>query len=216
MTKPYHEDHLKTLTDIRSIMERSTRFISLSGLSGVAVGICAMIGAAVAFYYIEKNPFGGEQLYFETARETQRWGLKFYQFFFLDAVLVLFTSIICGIYFTTRKARKKGQKVWDKLTWRLLVNLAIPLFAGAIFCYALYEYKVAGLIAPSTLIFYGLALVNASKYTLRDLKFLGLLEIGIGLIALFNLGFGLEFWTIGFGLLHIGYGFYMWWKYERE
>ncbi|MEM8524051.1 MAG: hypothetical protein AAGG68_05390 [Bacteroidota bacterium] len=216
MTKPYHEDHLKTLTDIRSIMERSTRFISLSGLSGVGAGLCALIGAAVAFYYIGKQPFAGQQLYYETGRDAYRWGMDFYQFFLLDGFLVLVGALACGIFFTTQKARKKGQKVWDKLTLRLLVNLAIPLFTGAIFCYALYEYKVVGLIAPATLIFYGLALVNASKYTLRDLKYLGLIEIGIGLLALFNLGYGLEFWTIGFGILHIGYGFYMWWKYEKE
>lgn len=216
MTKLHQENHLKTLTDIRSIMERSTRFISLSGLSGVGAGLCALIGAAFAFYYIGKEPFAGRQLYYELTNENYPWGLNFYQFFLLDGALVLISALSCGIFFTTRKARQKGQKIWDKLTLRLLINLAIPLFTGAIFCYALYQYKVIGLIAPATLIFYGLGLVNASKYTLRDLKYLGLLEIGLGLIALFNLGYGLEFWTIGFGLLHIAYGFYMWWKYERK
>src|SRR4030095_704001 len=34
-----------TLHDIKSIMERSSRFISLSGWSGVAAGICALAGA---------------------------------------------------------------------------------------------------------------------------------------------------------------------------
>ncbi|MEL6718582.1 MAG: hypothetical protein AAFO82_02775 [Bacteroidota bacterium] len=216
MTKPYHEDHLKTLTDIRSIMERSTRFISLSGLSGVGAGLCALIGASIAFYYIGKEPFAGQQLYYETRTGSYRWGIGFYQFFLLDGALVLLSALGCGIFFTTRKAKRKGQKIWDRLTLRLLINLAIPLFTGALFCYALFTYKVIGLIAPSTLIFYGLALVNASKYTLRDLKFLGVLEIGLGLIALFNLGYGLEVWTIGFGVLHIVYGAYMWWKYERE
>lgn len=215
MTKPYHEDHLKTLTDIRSIMERSTRFISLSGLSGVGAGLCALIGASIAFYYIGKEPFAGHQLYYETTKTSYRWGMSFYQFFLLDGALVLISALTCGIFFTTRKAKRKGQKIWDRLTLRLLVNLAIPLFAGGIFCYALFTYRVIGLIAPATLIFYGLSLVNASKYTLRDLKYLGLLEIGLGLIALFNVGYGLEFWTLGFGVLHIVYGAYMWWKYER-
>ncbi|MEM9884960.1 MAG: hypothetical protein AAF849_03645 [Bacteroidota bacterium] len=216
MTKPYHEDHLKTLTDIRSIMERSTRFISLSGLSGVGAGLCALIGAAVAFYYIGKTPFEGHQLYYESTKTSYRWGMSFYQFFLLDGALVLISALACGIFFTTRKAQQKGQKIWDRLTLRLLVNLAIPLLTGAVFCYALFEYRVIGLIAPATLIFYGLSLVNASKYTLRDLKYLGLLEIGLGLLALFNVGYGLEFWTLGFGVLHIVYGTYMWWKYERK
>lgn len=215
MTKIHHQESLQALSDIRTMMERSTRFISLSGLSGVSAGLCALIGASVAFYYLGKTPFAGEQYYYETLQGSPRWAIPWQQFFLLNGALILTSAIAAAIFFTTRRARQKGQKIWDRLTWRLLVNLGIPLFAGAIFCFALYQQSIIGFVAPATLIFYGLALVNASKYSLRDLKFLGLLEMLLGCLGLFYIGFGLELWTIGFGILHIIYGSYMWWKYER-
>jgi hypothetical protein len=70
------------------------------------------------------------------------------------------------------------------------------------------------LVAPATLIFYGLALVNAERYTLTDIKYLGYCQIGLGLISLFFLGWGLVAWTFGFGVLHIVYGLIMHKKYK--
>ena len=150
------------------------------------------------------------------AESANKWGMGYLKFFFLDAALVLIFAISFGIFFTTRKAKKKGQKIWDKLSQRLLINLLIPLVAGGIFCLALLKHGMFSLVAPATLIFYGLALVNASKYTLTDIHYLGLIEIVLGLIALFYIGYGLEFWAIGFGVLHIVYGLMMYFKYETE
>ena len=210
-----NREHLANLQQIRSLMERSSRFISLSGLSGVAAGLIALIGAAVAYIYLNAQPFSG--IYLRQAdADSEKWGLNFYEFFALDAGLVLIFAIIGGIFFTTRKALEKGQKIWDKLTFRLLLNLAIPLVTGAIFCLALLLYGLPGLIAPTTLIFYGLSLINGSKYTLNDIRYLGGTEILLGLFGLFNIGYGLEIWSIGFGVMHILYGTAMWWKYERE
>ena len=110
---------------------------------------------------------------------------------------------------------KKEQKIWDALTRRLLINLMIPLITGGLFCLALFYHGYIALIAPATLIFYGLALINSSKYTFNDVRYLGISEIVLGMIALFMLGYGLEVWAIGFGLLHILYGSLMYFKYER-
>ena len=123
--------------------------------------------------------------------------------------------MISGIYFTTRKAKRKGQKIWDKTSQRLLLNLAIPLVVGGIYCLQLIRSGNLGLVAPTTLIFYGLALINASKYTLSDIRYLGFSEILLGLIGLIFIGNGLELWALGFGVLHIVYGIVMYVKYER-
>lgn len=213
MTKSQHQ-HLETLSEIRSLMERSSRFISLSGLSGVAAGIVALIGAAMVYIYLEISPFDGNFVYYEMARSADKWGMNYITFFLLDATLVVILAFASGIFFTVRKAKRKGQRIWDALTQRLLINMAIPLATGGIFCLALFSHGYIGLIAPATLVFYGLALINASKYTLQDVRFLGISEVILGLIALFNLGSGLEFWAIGFGLLHILYGTLMYFKYE--
>ena len=216
MVMDKRNQHLEHLSEIRSMMERSSRFISLSGLSGVAAGIFALIGAAAVFAYLDLVPFAHKKPYYVVAETINRWGMGYLEFFILDAALVLVFAVSGGIFFTTRKARRKGQKIWDKITQRLLINLLIPLIAGGVFCLGLLNHGAIGLVAPATLIFYGLGLVNASKYTLNDIRYLGLSEIALGLIALFNIGFGLEFWAIGFGILHIVYGLAMYFKYERR
>lgn len=205
----------ETLDEIRSLMERSSRFISLSGLSGVAAGLFAIIGAALVYIYLDMTPFDGKRLYYVEAIHSTKWGMNYITFFLLDIVFILTGAITCGIFFTTRKAKQKGQKIWDALSQRLLINLFIPLAAGGIFCLGLFYHGFFGLLAPTTLVFYGLALVNASKYTLNDIRNLGYCEIILGLLSLFFLGYGLEVWVIGFGILHIIYGSLMYWKYER-
>jgi len=144
-----------------------------------------------------------------------RGGIHYLTFFMVDAAIVLILAISSGIFFTTRQARKKGLKMWDASSRRLLINMAIPLVAGGIFCLGLLYHDLFGLVAPATLVFYGLACLNASKYTLNDIRYLGILEITLGLIATFFLGFGLEFWAFGFGVLHIVYGLIMYYKYEQ-
>ncbi len=216
MVMDKRNEHLETLSEIRSLMERSSRFISLSGLSGVAAGLFALLGAALVYIYLGILPFQQQKLYYVVAESADKWGLDYITFFLLDATLVLALALAGGIFFTTRKAKKKGQKVWDPLTQRLLISMAIPLMAGGMFCLGLWYHGLFGLVAPATLVFYGLSCINASKYTLKDISNLGIFEVVLGIIALFNIGYGLEFWAIGFGLLHIIYGVVMYYKYERS
>lgn len=201
-------DHLQDLSEIRSMMERSSRFLSLSGLSGIFAGICALVGAFAAARYL-----------------NMRWDLSYqypirsdanlYWFFVLNAASVLSLSLAGGVYFTTRQARKKGQRIWDATTRRLLINLFIPLVAGGLFCLLLLIHA-PWLIASATLIFYGLALINGSKYTFNDVRYLGLCEIVLGLICGYfaETGLSLLFWALGFGVLHIVYGLLMYKRYE--
>jgi len=209
------ENHLETLSEIRSLMERSSRFISLSGLSGVFAGTCALFGAAATYWYFGLVPFVHKD-YYEEYNFVPKLGLESLEFLLITASLVLLFAFAGGVYFTTKKAKKKGQKIWDKLSQKLLINLLIPLVTGAIFCFALLIEGKYGMIAPAMLIFYGLGLVNGGKYTLNDIHYLGLCQIALGLIALFVPGYGLEFWAIGFGVLHIIYGIIMYNKYEKN
>ena len=215
---PSAHDQLKELREIRSLMERSSRFIGLSGLSGVAAGVCALVGATVAYMYLGAQPFeyDHQYAYYVRALTTTRWGLDYLLFFIMDALLTAAAAIAFGIYFTTRRARLKGQSIWDPTARRLLFNLGVPLFVGGLFCLALLVHGALAFVAPATLVFYGLALVNGSKYTLNDVLYLGLTEIALGLLGMFMLRFGMEFWVMGFGFLHIFYGLMMYFKYERN
>lgn len=207
-------NHLETLTEIRSLMEHSSRFISLSGLSGVFAGIFALLGASAAYIYLNIDLFSSKYyLYFLDKAGNLK--IDFLIFFLVDALTVLVLSLGFGIYFTTRKAKNQRIPIWDKTVYRLLENLLIPLGSGGIFCLILLYHGEVGLLAPCTLIFYGLALLNASKYTLNDIRYLGISEIILGLISALYIGYGLLAWAIGFGVLHIIYGTRMYFKYEK-
>ena len=201
------------LQTIREIMERSSKFLSLSGLSGIFAGICALIGASVAWFFILDS---GHVQYDEYMRIPGGWstsGIRFY--LALDAMLVLGIAALGAYFFSQRKARKAGQKFWTKTTQRLLVHLMIPLVSGGIFTLILVFRNNLELVTSVMLIFYGLSLVNAGKFTFDELHYLGLTEIVLGLLAGVFINHGLIFWTIGFGLMHIVYGAVMYYRHER-
>jgi len=209
------EEHLKTLSDIKNMMERSSRFLSLSGLSGVFIGIYALAGAIAAAWYVNSHNYKITSYYsLASATDGEPYN-PFLKFLFVDAILVLALSLITGYVFTQQLAKKKGLFKWDTTAKRMLVNLLIPLVTGGVFCLALLHQNQIGLVAPAMLIFYGLALLNASKYTFNDLRNLGVIEIILGLTASLHPGYGLVFWALGFGVLHIIYGITMYYKYER-
>lgn len=203
-SKNYHED----LSHIRSMMERSSRFISLSGLSGVVAGLAALIGAGYVYFVFKREGID----YFDGARNIFSPALV--KELVVIGTVILLTAILSGYIFTANKSKKKGQKIWDATTKRLLLTFAVPLVTGGIFCLALLFHYLFVWVAPATLIFYGIALVSAERYTLTDIRYLGYCQIILGLLSLFFLGWGLLFWTIGFGVLHIVYGLIMHKKYK--
>lgn len=202
------EKHQEDLLHIRSMMERSSRFISLSGLSGVFAGLSALIGGLYVYQLFKAN--GIE--YFDN--NHQLYSTNLIEELILTAFIILFFALAFGIFFTVRKSKKLKLPIWTSATKNMLFNLAVPLVAGAIFCFALVYHQLFVLVAPSTLIFYGLALLNAEKYTYSDIKYLGFSELILGSIALFFLGYGLVFWILGFGILHIFYGLLLFKKYK--
>jgi hypothetical protein len=202
---------LEDIKDIRRIMERSSRFISLSGLSGVSAGICALIGAYAGYrilngYYGSYNSrglFSGDDFSMLKLKMLAVAGTTF------------IVAFISSYYLTWRKARRQGLPLWDHTSKRLAWNMIIPLVSGGAFILGMLRYDAWLFVSPACLLFYGLALVNASKYTLSDIRYLGYCEIVLGLINMLYPGYGLWFWAAGFGVLHIVYGTIMWMKYEK-
>lgn len=208
------QDSLHTLTEIRDLMERSSKFLSLSGLSGVFAGIFALIGAAVAYIRFKTDWLADILIPLGTHQGRSRPDVI--TFLILDGCCVLILSLAVGILFTVRRGRKKGLTLWNGSSKRLLVGMLIPLVTGGIFCLAMLHYGFIWLVFPVTLLFYGLALVNASRFTYPEVFYLGISEIVLGCIALFLTGYSLIFWALGFGVLHIVYGLSMYNRYERD
>uniref|UniRef100_UPI00404AFE2A hypothetical protein n=1 Tax=Gelidibacter sp. TaxID=2018083 RepID=UPI00404AFE2A len=199
------KDYLKDISDIKNMMNKSSRFISLSGLSGILAGVYALIGAAFAYWLVINS--GRDYLILD--------GYVF-RLIMLDLFLIALFSAVTGIILTTRKAKKNGAKIWDASSRRLVINFLIPLIAGGLYILIILSNQKYGQTGALMLIFYGLALVNASKYSIGDIRYLGYTEIVLGLICALFPGYGFWLWVIGFGVMHIIYGTYMHFKYDAN
>lgn len=200
------ELYLSEIKEIRQMMEQSSRFLSLSGLSGILIGIYALIGAFIAHTLIQS--------------ETQKAYLDLFHYdlvlklsFLASVILIL--SLVTVFLLTNRRAKKSGKKIWNPGSRLMAVNLAIPLVTGAVLIIILLSHGFISLVAPMCLIFYGLALVNASKFTRQEIFYMGLFQIVLGILAVLFTDMGLIYWAIGFGLIHIIYGTVMYFRYEK-
>ena len=202
------KDYLKDISEIKKIMNKSTRFLSLSGLTGILVGIYALIGAYLAHYTIKS--------YFINSGNNTVNPNNVELKLLLIALAVAIISIITAYILTKRKAKSENQSLWNATVKRLFFHFTIPLLAGGILSLELLNMGFYGLVAPITLIFYGIALINASNFTFSNIKILGLTEIILGLIAINYIGYGLYFWAVGFGVFHIIYGAFMYFNEKQS
>lgn len=207
------EASIQDIKAIRQMMENSSKFLSLSGLSGIAAGVVAIIGAAIAYWFVLDGGTNTYDEYMNGLKNTDtnqiRVGLL------LLAFVVFVFAVSLAWFFSWRKSRKSTLPFWTASTRKVAWNLCFVLFIGGIFSLILIYHENIRLVASVMLIFYGLALLMASRYTLRDIQFLGYTEIGLGLLAGVFLNYGLIFWTLGFGVFHIVYGVSMYLKYDR-
>lgn len=209
-------ESLRDVQDIRRLMERSSRFTTLSSLSLIFVGLVAIAGAAVAYRML--GDYYGPDI--------AAWRYDDIEYAALRISLIILAAAVFGaavfgaFLFTWMKSRKQGISLWAHSSRRVFWNMAIPLATGGLFIIGMLNRSEWALVAPACLVFYGLALVNAGKYTLADIRYLGYCEIIVGLINLYvaghGFGYGLYFWAFGFGVLHIVYGMIMWYKYDRK
>ena len=200
------------IREIRRLMEKSSRFLSLSGLSGIFAGIFALLGAGAAYLVLYK----GNLIYDESLQVINTTGdVNLIRFLLTDALIILFLALAAGYYFSVRRARKMEVKFWNSAAKRMILNLFIPLVTGGVVLIIFILRSEMNYLAPFTLIFYGLGLVNAGKYSYADINYLGIAEILLGILNLLFINNGLLFWALGFGLFHIIYGLLLYFKYER-
>jgi len=201
------DEYTQDIKEIKDIMTRSTRFISLSGISGILAGLIALLGLYFAHTLFYKNlePLGYMPLNTEELNISLLLGIS---------CATLFLAVSLAVVLTVRKTKIIKQKAWNKQSRILVINLAIPLVTGGLLCLLLLAKGFISFLAPISLLFYGLGLVNASKYTLKEIHHLGILEILLGLMAFALIEYSLAFWAIGFGFSHIVYGLLIHRKYS--
>ena len=212
MQQEHQDASLEALREIRSIMDRSARFVSLSGMSGIWAGATALVGAYLAHLMLQSP----NNRYIGTGVEsTFAYFDQFTVRLMLLGIAVFIVALAGAFYFTFKKAKRNNHSLWNNASRQLLLQGFFPLFAGGAFCFTFIYYGCAMFVGPACLVFYGLALISGSRHTLSDIRYLGMLDVALGCCSLFFPGFGLIFWAIGFGILHIVYGAMMWSKYDK-
>lgn len=199
----HKEESLQVLADIKSIMDRSSRVLSLSGWSGIWAGLVALAATGIAYRKSADVPDGQVLKNF------------LYELVLL-ALLTLIVAVAGAFYFSYRKNKKQGQVTFNAAARKMIISMCIPMLAGGWMCAAFILNEDFIYVIPVMLITYGLTLINSSKYTISDIRWLGLFEVLTGCIAFLKPEWQLYFWAFGFGVLHIIYGFIMWNKYDRR
>lgn len=202
---------IEDLNQIKSIMERSTKFLSLSGWSGIWVGLCGLLASGVLYYWQTSSTYSYENLTLEDPYQTAYTA----EMLLVLAIATFVIAVVGGFYFTIRKTRKQGKSFLNQVTKRLLVRFSIPLIIAGVLCIIFYTHYLLQLALPTTLLFYGLALFSVQEDTVKEVKTIAALEIVLGLLAFYFLDYTLLLWAIGFGLVHLLYGIILWNKYDK-
>lgn len=203
-------DYLSDLQAIRSMMQRSSKFLSLSGWSGVMAGIYGLLAAYLAQQYLQFDAAA-----MEAAGLTGVEAFAALSGMMALAGCLLVLSLGTAAWMARRKAQKQGESVWTTASRRLLADLAVPLFTGGFLLLGLAWMGYHSLLLPTSLLFYGITLYQAGPVTYTALRILGLLNLALGFLALLMPENALLFWAAGFGLLHIVYGLFIHFRYEK-
>lgn len=208
-------NELEQLKEIKSMMEKSSRFISLSGWSGVAAGTAALIGAILAYPYVN---MGRQETLGEVYPNKGYDSVMAYLFHPLSYIAIgtFLTAMISAFIFTYIKSQKQKINIWGSMSRKVAFHFLVPFGAGTLFITYLITRSDFIYIAPLSLIIYGISLFSVYKFTIKETLYLALSIILLGLGNLVLPGYSFIFWTLGFGVSHIIYGVYMWNKYDRK
>ena len=185
-------------------MEKSSKFLSFNGLSIVFAGWFAVAGAIFASLFLKGSFGSGYNL-------TQKMTVLL-----ADALMVLFLSVAVITFFCWKKARANHETLFNSTTRRAAYSILLPLFAGWIFSFVFLFRGDIHIVCSSTLIFYGLGLVNTSNYTYPNLNYLGITDFILGWSTLFFINSGGYFLWCGFGFCHVIFGFIMYFRYGKD
>ena len=191
---------LESVFEIKELMEKSSKFISVSGIAAILAGIYALAGAYIATQVITSDMYLSDTL----------------KLMAIIAMTVLAAAAVTAGILSYCKSQKTGQKFFSRLTYRALWNFSFPMLTGGVLCISILMHEYYDILASVMLLFYGLALVNVSKFTYSSIVWLGYAFICLGVVDCFWEGHSLLFWTIGFGGFHILYGILFYLHYERK
>lgn len=192
----------KTLEEIKEMMSQSSKFISLSGLSGIVIGLLTILSVYIFSTQYQINPLDGEAQALSSLTENEL--LRLYN----ASVVLLIFSLIITFLMSKHKAKKEGKDIWGPASRQLISSMALPFSFGFLFCSILF-FKAPDMVLPLSLLVYGFSLFSGSRNTLNSIKTFGIIQMSLSVICLLFSGYSILIWTLGFGLSHAIYGAFM-------
>jgi hypothetical protein len=183
---PLQDRAIENLRFIRDTMERAGHFTGVPGWGGVLMGATALLAAWVA--ELQPNP--------------DRWLMVWLAEGWL--------AFAIGVVAMMRKARGGETPLTSRPGRRFVLAYAPPILAGAVITVALYKFGLFNLMPGVWLLLYGAAVMTGGAMSVPAVPVMGLCFIPLGVLALFGPP-ALSIWllAIGFGGLHIGFGWYI-------
>jgi len=207
-----HQKHLENLSELKSILSKNTRFLSFSGLSGVIAGITALAGEYL-FYNLYLATFSSSSNYADVRNLAD---MKLFYSALLIALSIIGISVIVGVILARKKIRMQGSTVNRDLLKNTLIHILVPILVGGAICFVASFTDHFIYIPAFLLIFYGLGLFNGSRFSFDDLKIVGLVFMGLGLITYAYPNLSMWTWGLGFGVGHILYGLRVYFVHDRK
>jgi hypothetical protein len=196
-SEPRLEEAYENLRLIREVMERSTKHSSLSGRSGLLVGLWAILGVGATRYLRQHSvaPFNiGPSIVIKLAAI---W------------LVVLIASAATDYILNKRVAPTVGKFIFSVLGARI-AQAAVPAFAvGLVLTFYLLAHGMIFYVWGYWMLCYGLAICSVGLFSVRPVSFLGGAFIVAGALTLFlPPSDGLWMMTATFGGFHMCYGLY--------
>jgi hypothetical protein len=180
-------------------MQQNINPFSLKRYSGILIGLYGL-----AVVYLINILTSGEQSGIELVSQLP---LLFLQIGVTVIALVFIVISLVTLWIRAKRTvRKNDQKLWSiftrKIRWQTLISLLIIL----IIIIMISNIGYFSLTTPLSLFFYGLFLLNLSRFSSIGLRYLSLAEIILAITSYFIYDKEIIFLALGFGFLPILYG----------
>jgi hypothetical protein len=181
-----NERAIESLEFIRTTMARSAPFTAVSGAGGIAMGVLALVAAAIA----------------RSSSSNEQWLTVW--------VLSAAVAVPVGFVLMRAKARRHDLALWSAAGRRFAQGFVPAIAAGAVLTFGLVRADAVDLVPAVWLLLYGAGVLAGSSSSVPVLAWLGALFMVLGVVSIFTPPALRDLWlAAGFGALQIGFGAYI-------
>lgn len=187
MTIPTSEERRQAqeaLAYIRDTMESASTFTAVSGWGLVGVGAMGLAAAWLAWATGVPSHLG---IWIPTA------------------VVALLVAAVAN----AAKAKRLSVSIWSASVRKMVWGMAPALVTGGALTFALAIQGANDLLPGTWLALYGAGVTASGTFSVGAIRWMGLALLACGTAALLQVDWGLVALAVGFGGVHLGFGFYI-------